>query len=170
LAYFHFCNTSNHYNYVLHCSSIDNWFKDIEVCAYIINGHTFERRAVRYTLSTCCFFVKPLLSFKILLIGIKSFNKKWYSINNNIVTFQFKHNNHQKYTYNVPSLPFYPTNPIMHWQHQLMQDASHLSQGQAKNKHKEKINNAKVNLDLVLKMMIHHNYISFSTELPTQKL
>jgi len=47
LAYFHICITANHYNvYIVDRLQI-GWKADIEVCAYIISGHTLERRAVK---------------------------------------------------------------------------------------------------------------------------
>jgi len=48
-AYFHVCITSDYYYWqCLYFSAIADWFKgrSIEVCAYIISGHTFERCAV----------------------------------------------------------------------------------------------------------------------------
>jgi len=45
-ACFHVCITSNHYNVYIVARLLIGSKADIEVCAYIISGHTFERRAV----------------------------------------------------------------------------------------------------------------------------
>jgi len=45
-AYFHVCTASNHYNVYIVAQLLIGSKADIEVCAYIISGDTFERRAV----------------------------------------------------------------------------------------------------------------------------
>jgi len=48
-ARFHVCIASNHSNVYIVARLLKGSKADIEVCAYIISGHTFERRAVKYT-------------------------------------------------------------------------------------------------------------------------
>jgi len=45
-ACFHVCITSNHYNVYIVAQLLIGSKADIEVCTYIISGHTFERHAV----------------------------------------------------------------------------------------------------------------------------
>jgi len=59
-ACFHVCITSNHYNVYIVARLLIGSKADIEVCTYIISGHTFERRAVTAHISAniCSTFVK----------------------------------------------------------------------------------------------------------------
>jgi len=45
-ACFHVCIASNHYDVYIVARLLIGSKADIEVCTYIISGHTFERRAV----------------------------------------------------------------------------------------------------------------------------
>jgi len=61
-ACFHVCITSNHYNVYVVVRLLIGSKADIEVCAYTISGHTFERRAVIPRSSTTFWFLVILSS------------------------------------------------------------------------------------------------------------